>query len=408
MFPVKYRKNPEKSKVLVSNGRRPAPGQKFDLRLVSGRNSKRKIRSIWSVDTPCTTRVADFRLILPLRRGSVSNSHRLLLSAMMNRPKQSLLAESTTTKAINWNLNIRSKLFVGIISVLVLATFNQQVGHLSLQSNCEEHAAVKMNSQSDDDKEITTYYDQPRILLYVTTHLSQSHEEFLHLCWPYVLSNSKLVQMADVKVFLTGNSERQEADAEIFRYVFREKVRKNKFSIIQMENEGYQEGAIAAMALGHKNGWFEGYDWVVRVNPDVIIRNDTWLLETILTSDEENVTGIFVDCDGACNETAAHCNKDGYRIHSDFTAFKPSVISPTLQWNESENAEYMNRLAFYDTVRQGQDRWLFESSPDVTSVCRLSTKDDSPVSHYGTDTDGSTERCVQWYKQRNLNLDIDF
>lgn len=323
----------------------------------------------------------------------------------MQRRKYSSVAMSTLTNVANGTS--RPKLFLAIIFVLVLATFNQQVGHLSLRSNCAEPASPSTNSHLKDETEITTQRDHPLILLYITTHLSESHEEFLHRCWPYVLSNSKLVQMADVKVFLTGDVARQKADAEIFRYVFREKVRKNRFTIHQTNNSGYQEGAIAAMALGQQNGWFEGYDWVVRANPDVIIRNDTWILETILNSDEENVTGIFVDCNGFCNETE-HCNHESYRIHSDFTVFKPYTLSPTLLWNESDNAETMNRIAFSQTVEQGQDRWLVESSPDNIGICRLSTRDEAPVTHFGIGTDGTALRCVQWFKDRNLDLDVSY
>jgi hypothetical protein len=308
----------------------------------------------------------------------------------------------------------------GVVFVLVLVNF-QPFPYISrfncVVTNGRELASTKEgtfykyqleNRESDESNSSALQQDGPHILLYITSHLSQSHEEFLHRCWPYVLSNSKLVQMADVKVFLNGDLERQSADAAVFRYVFREKVRQNKFSMHQVENTGYQEGAIAAMSTGHKSGWFEGYDWVVRVNPDVIIRNDTWILETIMSSDIENVSGIFVDCDGYCKKKT-HCDPGlRFRIHSDFTVFKPSALSPNLFWNESDNAEYMNRIAFLSIVEQGQDRWLVDSVPDIRRRCRLSTRDDASVTHFGEKTDGTAERCVEWYKYRNLSLDSNF
>jgi hypothetical protein len=321
--------------------------------------------------------------------------------------------------------SFRSYLLLGVVLAFILATFNQQFGHLSISKDAVLNGTIVQHYQPlatsnqqfgnlsilQDailNRTVVQHY-QPRILLYVTSHLSTTHEEFLHRCWPYVLSNSKLVQMADVKVFLNGDVERQGMDANVFRYVFHEKVRQNRFSIHQVENAGYQEGAIGAMATAHKSGWFEGYDWVVRVNPDVIIRDDTLILDTIMSSDEENVAGIFVDCDGHCNERT-HCDESGgwFRIHSDFTVFKPSALSPALQWNEHDNAEAMNRIAFLPIVEQGQDRWLFESAPDNTGVCRLSTRDDSPVTHFGDETDGSALRCVEWFKERNLSLDASF
>jgi hypothetical protein len=62
----------------------------------------------------------------------------------------------------------------------------------------------------------------PRILLYITTHMSEQHEDFLQRCWPYTIANSKLVQMADIAVFL--NTERQEADVILMRNVFHGKT----------------------------------------------------------------------------------------------------------------------------------------------------------------------------------------
>jgi hypothetical protein len=287
----------------------------------------------------------------------------------------------------------------------VLVAIGQHMSSVSYlrqsRVNCNE--LVPDAASFDEENSGSGYALQPRILIYITSHMSASHEEFLHRCWPYVLSNSKLVQMADIKVFLNGEVERQNADAEVFRYVFHEKVKQNRLSIHQVENEGYQEGAIAAMAMAHKHGWFEGYDWVVRVNPDVIIRNDTWILETIMNSEEENVAGIFVDCEWKCNQTK-HCESEGYRIHSDFTAFKPTALSQTTSWNESDNAETLNQIVFSSTVANGQDRWLVDSIPDLKSICRLSENDDASVTHYGDHSNGNALRCVEWYKERNLPL----
>ena len=61
---------------------------------------------------------------------------------------------------------------------------------------------------------------------------------------------------------------------------------------------------------------------MVRVNPDVLIRNDTFLLESMAN---DNISGIFVDClDKSClNERI--CNDR--QIHTDFFAIRPSAVS---------------------------------------------------------------------------------
>jgi hypothetical protein len=46
-------------------------------------------------------------------------------------------------------------------------------------------------------------------------------------------------------------------------------------------NPGYQDGAILAIREAFKNHWFDDYDWVIRLNPDVLIRSNSFLLEQI-------------------------------------------------------------------------------------------------------------------------------
>ena len=40
-----------------------------------------------------------------------------------------------------------------------------------------------------------------------------------------------------------------------------------------------KHGAIAAMYQAAQNGYFNGYDWVFRMNPDVITQDDAWMIE---------------------------------------------------------------------------------------------------------------------------------
>jgi len=63
------------------------------------------------------------------------------------------------------------------------------------------------------------------------------------------------------------------------------------------------------------SSWFDGYDWVVRLNPDVLVRDDTWLRETMLN---ESVDLIAVDFTHPVHEWAA--------LHTDFYAFRPEKI----------------------------------------------------------------------------------
>ena len=74
-------------------------------------------------------------------------------------------------------------------------------------------------------------------------------------------------------------------------------------------------------ASGH--GWFEGYDWVVRLNPDVLVRNDTFLLQAM---GDDAVHGIFVDClDRPC-PTGRRC-EDSMHSHRLFCLPPPRRVA---------------------------------------------------------------------------------
>jgi len=45
-----------------------------------------------------------------------------------------------------------------------------------------------------------------------------------------------------------------------------------------------QQGAKQAMIDPFKHGWFEAYDWVIRLNPDVLVRREKWIRQTMLNT----------------------------------------------------------------------------------------------------------------------------
>ena len=118
---------------------------------------------------------------------------------------------------------------------------------------------------------------------------------------------------------------------------------------------GYQKGAIQAIVEAENQGWIKDYDWVIRVNLDVIIRNDTWLL---IQMHNTHVNGIFVDCfSRACSQKCVQ-----NVVHSDFFAFRPKAM-PDGRFEYARkrmngNAERHATLAFREIVTSGTDAWL--------------------------------------------------
>ena len=126
-----------------------------------------------------------------------------------------------------------------------------------------------------------------RVLLYVTSHSSLQHLQALKWIWPETVANSDLLKNSEA-IFYVANQP-----------PVLEKLLKDAFptnsnvTVVNYTNDGYQEGAIKALSDAYQNNWFKGYDWVIRVNPDVIIRNDRWMLKQMFDMD---VWGVLVDC----------------------------------------------------------------------------------------------------------------
>jgi len=194
-------------------------------------------------------------------------------------------------------------------------------------------------------KSMQASLDNIRVLLFVTTHLPAFHVEFLQKCWPGIISNSALLQHADVLLFTGG-----ELPSDVIQTAFQGK----QVRVEHYDNPGYQAGAMLAMETATSRRWFDGYDWVLRVNPDVLILDDDWLINNLA---DEHVDGIFSDCnDGNCT---SHCT-DGF-VNSDFFAVRTNQLGPAsfIELGEKyENAEKQMGAAFKSIMENGRDRWI--------------------------------------------------
>ena len=151
------------------------------------------------------------------------------------------------------------------------------------------------------------------VLLFVTTHLTPLHLRFLETCWPSATRASPFIQSADVLVFVTG--ELDDAKRRVLDIAFPPWTNR---SIIHttLPNAGYNRGAMDALAQADAHGWFSNYDWVVRLNADVIIRDDRFLSAIVARHD---VDAVFVDC-------YAGQQPDKVHIQTDFIMFRPNKV----------------------------------------------------------------------------------
>jgi hypothetical protein len=138
--------------------------------------------------------------------------------------------------------------------------------------------------------------------------------------------------------------------------------------VAMMPNPGYQAGAMQALQVGTQCAWWNGYNWVVRVNPDVIIRNDKWLTDTMARSD---VDAIVVDCFKGRNS--------GPNFHTDFSVFRPQAVDLDALLRVNPNSERHYTAAIQPIFKAGRYREL-PGYDNPRGICRVRGQW-SPVIH---------------------------
>lgn len=194
-----------------------------------------------------------------------------------------------------------------------------------------------------------------RVLLYVTTHFSKQHEMYLKYCWPNILARSPLLQAADVAVYLNPSKVENRNEA---MDVLKETFADHNLVVYLRENAEYTTGATMAMTEAVTNNYFGGYDWVIRLNPDVIIRDDSYLMEHMV--------------DPAVSALLINCSRRGNKVHTDFFMIRPHLLSlgsfPTTVFRN--NAELSFTRSIQESVlNKGSHRWIPGTNPQ-SSACR--------------------------------------
>jgi len=228
----------------------------------------------------------------------------------------------------------------------------------------EELSTLSPNVTMMTQEKMVTNASLPRILLFITTHFSNLHIDFFRECWPSSIAKSILLQTADVAVFSTGPT-----NFSLLQATFPTQ----NVSVYERSNPGYQSGAMLALQEAARNKWFDGYDWVIRLNPDVIIRNDTWIWATMR---DTNIDAIFVNCRGINQETLP------FKIHTDFFAIRPARLPNGTFLNYIfRNAEEQMTLDMQSILQSERYRWLADGGPKRPGYCRVH-RENSPVIHY--------------------------
>jgi hypothetical protein len=207
-----------------------------------------------------------------------------------------------------------------------------------------------------------------RVAIYMTTHLSEEHVEFLQKCWPAGLAKLPLLQHAHLILYTSGNATDELLKMLPFQSVVVKHYDEEPLTYEQYDKRK-QIGAIRAMQDPFKgdNDWFKGYDWVIRLNPDVLIRRDEWLRATMVNETIDAILIRFM----------------AQRIHTDFTAFRPRAINKTrLLHSPFTNAEQHMFGGVEHLVQSGRVAWLPHAQHIPEGIGRVVGSKSAVVHHH--------------------------
>ena len=166
-------------------------------------------------------------------------------------------------------------------------------------------------------------------------------------------------------------------------------------------NPGYQAGATYAMGVALVRGWFAGYAWVVRLNPDVLIYHEGPLVHALKQPWRESgggggVSGVFVNCANRFQAPRVHTDFFAVRCRPIYPAFlllcvrvtthathqqvRPSefdhsffVHPPKVETSPfgADNAEVLATQAVARLLDSGDFVWLVAENRNLKGVCRV-------------------------------------
>merc|ERR1711862_44586 len=201
---------------------------------------------------------------------------------------------------------------------------------------------------------------------------SDAHVKMFKHCWPLAMQNSHLLNSSDIAVYMTPKPEKVKESVALIKDVF--KGRNLKYHI--SENQGWQRGAMLAVKEGSNLGLFDGYEWVFRLNPDVIIQNDKWFLDTM--KNDANASLFYVEClfEGIKPPQVR-------AMHTDFFALKPGALPKGhLGTILHRNAEMSFTRQMEPLIATNQHRHVPDVRPSRNHVCHVDGNLNGSVVHY--------------------------
>lgn len=180
-----------------------------------------------------------------------------------------------------------------------------------------------------------------KVLIYITTVYSDVHRQYLACCWPRLLAQSNLFRKAHFIMFSNNVTQLDDVylmevktmflsygvqsfefkfadgthELQVLQQMSREEKMESQKSKkvakqLQKHSMAKQWGANMAMSIGISQGWFQSYDWMARINPDVLIRQSDFIVHHV---DDPLIDAIVAPCESD-------------QVNTDFFAVRPSAL----------------------------------------------------------------------------------
>jgi hypothetical protein len=273
--------------------------------------------------------------------------------------------------------------------ILPEETLVSTFSHSTINGISDLEQAVILKVEEDGIDPVA--WSKLKIAVFMTTHLSEKHLRFLHKCWPYASGYLPLLQNSHLILYTSNEPPQADLDRMQFKSVTVRRYVDPPLGGNETENEKVKQmGAKRAMVdpFLKENRWFDGFDWVIRLNPDVLIRRDTWIRHTMLNT---SVDGIFVD----------YSSRRVGRLQSDFYAFRPSAANDTAlidNFHVKKTAEMHLYSGFSDSIRRKRVAWLPGARTRRNWARLIGTE--SPVIHFHA----YVKKCPHYFNATYSNI----
>lgn len=213
--------------------------------------------------------------------------------------------------------------------------------------------------------------NEPKVAIYMTSHMSYQHRKFLRRCW--IEASKELISAfpsVDLILYVSNDppsdviSQLPFKTIKIHRY---ENGSGSNLTVSQIK----QQGAIQAITDALAHHWWDDYEWIVRLNPDVLLRNISWLQQVLMN---DSVDGVFHDCFEGIYE-----QENRIKLHTDFFAVRPRSIDSRLFHADETNAEQHLTRGVANLLESNRVAWI-PGAESPYPACRIQG-DRSPVIH---------------------------